>query len=69
MLMAGPLSSNPLTNPLLCARSFKRTLLSQVPAILLLDTTKLSIFEETNKQNVKMSKSRRLPGLGKGAWY
>lgn len=68
MLMAGPLSSNPLTNPLLCARSFKRTLLSQVPAILLLDTTKLLIFE-TNKQNVKMSKSRRLSGLGKGAWY
>lgn len=55
-----------------CARSCRHTLLSQVPAILLQDMTNLLLSKtktQTNKQknkHVKISKQRRVSGLGKG---
>lgn len=39
MLMAGLVLSNPLTNPLLYARSLMHTLLSHDPALLLREMT------------------------------
>lgn len=68
--MAGLVLSNPLTNPLLYARSLMHTLLSHAPAILLLE--KKTIFrliikeENPRKKPVKVSESRRVSGLGKG---
>lgn len=49
MLMAAPLLSNPLTNPLLYARSLMHTLLSHDPAILLLEKTNFLIVKEKKK--------------------
>lgn len=66
MLMAAPLLSNPLTNPLLYARSLMHTLLSHNPAILLLEKTNSLIIKGKKILNVKMSKPRRVSGLGKG---
>lgn len=49
MLMAGLVLSNPLTNPLLYARSLMHTLLSHDPAILLLEMTNLDLIIKEEK--------------------